>query len=442
MVADRHRSRARILAFALNLHQPMTYHVDSSPYPDGKLWLGGAFKIIPTEEQWGQFVAVDYNTGKIKWKVKTPQPMIGGALATAGGIVFAGEANGDFKAYDSETGKILWSFNAGAGVNAPPSTYMVDGKQYIVVGAGGNAQIDAKRGNAIIAFTAGLIATHDASERGRRACAGLSVCRYASEDGMRSWLRSPLGISNGFERERARLRRRHRGQGGGLRAPVTARTACPIDQGRSRSIWGQNEGYIYIELRDMKKGARKNEQMAAIVKDMSREDMLALAAYFAGQALAQPATSRAPAPAEQTHFDVDGQFRRLRRLPSGRLYRRRHAAAPRRAIGRLSRKDHARFPHRRARQQCLDEGPAADLFAARHRRNGARAGGHVMRALALAGGGASARDAPARGAGGARSPGVPGPRRRVGPGAAAGAGLAATQQLSVRRGAQGLPSSN
>jgi PQQ-dependent dehydrogenase (methanol/ethanol family) len=141
-------------AFALNLHQPMNYFVDSSPYPDGKLWLGGAFKTIPSETQWGQFVAVDYNTGRIKWKVKTPQPMIGGALATAGGVVFAGEANGDFKAYDSANGRTLWSFNAGAGVNAPPSSYVVGGKQYVVVGAGGNAQIDAKRGNAIIAFTA------------------------------------------------------------------------------------------------------------------------------------------------------------------------------------------------------------------------------------------------------------------------------------------------
>ncbi|HXT07504.1 MAG TPA: PQQ-binding-like beta-propeller repeat protein [Roseiarcus sp.] len=141
-------------AFALNLHQPMNYFVDSSPYPDGKLWLGGAFKIIPGEQQWGQLVAVDYNTGKIKWKVKTPQPMIGGALATAGGVVFAGEANGEFKAYDSNSGKILWSFNAGAGVNAPPSAYVAGGKEYVVVAAGGNAQIDSKRGNAIIAFTA------------------------------------------------------------------------------------------------------------------------------------------------------------------------------------------------------------------------------------------------------------------------------------------------
>src|SRR6202453_2075801 len=141
------------MAYALNLHQPMNYFVDSSPYPDGKLWLGGAFTVISTVERWGKRVAVDYNTGKVKWSVKTPQPMIGGALATAGGLVFAGEANGEFKAYDAKSGAILWSFSAGAGVNAPPSTYEVDGKQYVVVGAGGNTQIDAKRGNSIIAFT-------------------------------------------------------------------------------------------------------------------------------------------------------------------------------------------------------------------------------------------------------------------------------------------------
>jgi PQQ-dependent dehydrogenase (methanol/ethanol family) len=141
------------LTYAMNLHQPMTYHVASSPYPNGKLWLGGAFKIIPTEEQWGNVTAVDYNTGKIRWQVKTEQPMIGGMLATAGGLVFTGEGNGLFKAYDAETGSVLWSFQAGAGVNAPPSSYTVGGKQYIVVGAGGNVQLDYKRGNNIIAFT-------------------------------------------------------------------------------------------------------------------------------------------------------------------------------------------------------------------------------------------------------------------------------------------------
>jgi PQQ-dependent dehydrogenase (methanol/ethanol family) len=141
------------LAYAINLHQPMTYTVASTPYPDGKLWLGGAFTVIPGEPSFGNVTAVDYNTGKIAWQVRTPEPMIGGILATAGGLVFTGEANGLFKAYDSSSGNVLWQFRAGAGVNAPPSSYVVDGKQYVVVGAGGNAQIDAKRGNAIIAFT-------------------------------------------------------------------------------------------------------------------------------------------------------------------------------------------------------------------------------------------------------------------------------------------------
>ena len=141
------------LVYAINLHQPMTYHVESTPYPGGKLWLGGAFKVIASEEQWGNVTAVDYNTGKIRWKAKTQQPMIGGILATAGGLAFTGEGNGLFKAYDSATGNVLWQFQAGAGVNAPPSSYTVNGKQYIVVGAGGNVQLNFKRGNNIIAFT-------------------------------------------------------------------------------------------------------------------------------------------------------------------------------------------------------------------------------------------------------------------------------------------------
>jgi alcohol dehydrogenase (cytochrome c) len=141
------------VSYAINLHQPMTYHVENSPYPGGKLWLGGAFKVIPTEKQSGNITAVNYDTGKIRWQVKTPEPMIGGILATSGGLVFAGEGNGRFRAYDSRSGKVLWTFNAGAGVNAPPASYAVDGKQYVVVGAGGNVQLNYKRGNNIIAFT-------------------------------------------------------------------------------------------------------------------------------------------------------------------------------------------------------------------------------------------------------------------------------------------------
>ncbi|SNS55219.1 PQQ-dependent dehydrogenase, methanol/ethanol family [Noviherbaspirillum humi] len=140
------------LAYAVNLHQPMTYQVEASPYPGGKIWLGGAFKNVPGEEQWGNVTAVNIDTGKIAWQQKTDQPMIGGALATAGNLVFAGEGNGWFKAYDAKSGKVLWKFQCGAGVNAPPVSYTVNGKQYIAVAAGGNTQLDFKRGNSIFVF--------------------------------------------------------------------------------------------------------------------------------------------------------------------------------------------------------------------------------------------------------------------------------------------------
>jgi PQQ-dependent dehydrogenase (methanol/ethanol family) len=140
------------LVYAANLHQPMTYHVEASKYPGGKLWLGGAFKTIPGEEQWGRLVAVNMDTGKVAWGVKTPQPLIGGVLSTAGGLVFNGEGNGWFKAFDSKTGKELWKYFCGAGVNAPPVSYTINGKQYIAVAAGGNTQLDFKRGNSVFVF--------------------------------------------------------------------------------------------------------------------------------------------------------------------------------------------------------------------------------------------------------------------------------------------------
>ena len=141
------------LAYAVNLHQPMTYHVEAAQYPGGKLWLGGAFKNVPGEEQWGNVTAVNYDTGKISWQVKTDQPMIRGALATAGGLVFAGEGNGWFKAYNARTGEVVWKFQCGAGVNAPAVSYTVNGKQYIAVAAGGNSQMDFKRGNSVFVFS-------------------------------------------------------------------------------------------------------------------------------------------------------------------------------------------------------------------------------------------------------------------------------------------------
>jgi alcohol dehydrogenase (cytochrome c) len=138
--------------YVLGLEQPMNYITHSAPYEKGKLWLGSAFKAVPGEKQYGTFTAINLNTGKRAWQVKTEQPMIGGALATAGNLVFTGEGNGHFNAYDARTGKTLWSFTGGAGCNAPPVTYSLDGKQYIAVACGGNYQLGYPLGDAVMVF--------------------------------------------------------------------------------------------------------------------------------------------------------------------------------------------------------------------------------------------------------------------------------------------------
>jgi glucose dehydrogenase len=100
----------------------------------------------------GTFSAISPLDGKIKWQLETALPVMSGALATAGGLVFTGESNGDFIALDAANGKRLWRFATGAGVNAPPITYRVGGRQFIAVAAGGHALFNFPLGDAVIAF--------------------------------------------------------------------------------------------------------------------------------------------------------------------------------------------------------------------------------------------------------------------------------------------------
>jgi PQQ-dependent dehydrogenase (methanol/ethanol family) len=85
----------------------------------------------------GTFSAVNTQTGAIAWQYKSDRPMYGGVLATAGGLVFAGEMNGDFDAFDAGSGAKLWHYPLGAGVCTPPITYRIKGVQYVAVGASG-----------------------------------------------------------------------------------------------------------------------------------------------------------------------------------------------------------------------------------------------------------------------------------------------------------------
>jgi alcohol dehydrogenase (cytochrome c) len=94
-------------------------------------FTGGGIKT--PERLYGSIKAVDPVTGEIKASQRLEYPNVGGALATAGNLVFFGLPDGTFAAYDAKTLKELWSFNVGTGINAPPITYSVNGKQYIAV---------------------------------------------------------------------------------------------------------------------------------------------------------------------------------------------------------------------------------------------------------------------------------------------------------------------
>jgi alcohol dehydrogenase (cytochrome c) len=92
---------------------------------------GGATVI--RERLYGSLKAVDPATGELKADLKLTYPNYSGALATAGNLVFIGGVDGTFSAHDAKTLKELWSFNTGTGINAPPISYAVNGKQYIAV---------------------------------------------------------------------------------------------------------------------------------------------------------------------------------------------------------------------------------------------------------------------------------------------------------------------
>jgi len=106
-------------------------------YKKGGAYLGAGFTIKPLFDDYiGALRAIDPKTGKIKWEVKNNAPLWGGAMATAGGLVFYGTPEGYLKALDAQTGKELWKFQTGSGVVAPPITWQDGGTQYVAVVSG------------------------------------------------------------------------------------------------------------------------------------------------------------------------------------------------------------------------------------------------------------------------------------------------------------------
>src|SRR5262249_35784193 len=137
-VAGRHDPTTRTLTRMANVPGgPALFRLESKP--------------VPASETWGTLTALDLaNGGRVLWQVKTPEPLGGGTLATAGGLGFTGEANGRFNAYDAATGKTLGTHQTRVNVGAPPMSYAVNGRQFVAVATGTAAGL--RPGGAIMAF--------------------------------------------------------------------------------------------------------------------------------------------------------------------------------------------------------------------------------------------------------------------------------------------------
>src|SRR6185437_12034651 len=117
---------------------------------------------------WGTLNAIDLNTGKFLWKIpfgaypelaaqemkNTGSENYGGPIVTAGGVVFIGATIFDRKmhAFDSRTGRLLWESTLPFGGHATPATYMIDGRQYVVIAAGGGRDPKWPSGGVYVAF--------------------------------------------------------------------------------------------------------------------------------------------------------------------------------------------------------------------------------------------------------------------------------------------------
>jgi alcohol dehydrogenase (cytochrome c) len=120
----------------------------------------GAGVAVDAEDVAGSISAFDPRTGNERWRWRHKQPMCASLLATGGNLVFGGEPSGRFNALNAETGDQLWQFQCGSGHHSSPSTYSVDGRQFVVVPTGWGGWVEgflpqmlaARAGSAVFAF--------------------------------------------------------------------------------------------------------------------------------------------------------------------------------------------------------------------------------------------------------------------------------------------------
>lgn len=145
---------------------------DGTPYVMSREYLftieNGEF-LMQTKPPWGTLAAVDLGSGQLKWEVplgimadpakypgaeKWGSVNLGGAITTAGGLVFIASAMDNIlRAFDISNGEILWQTVLPAGGQATPMSYEWNGKQYVVIAAGGHGKLGTKLGDHVVAFS-------------------------------------------------------------------------------------------------------------------------------------------------------------------------------------------------------------------------------------------------------------------------------------------------
>jgi quinoprotein glucose dehydrogenase len=147
--------------------------VEISPQRGTGYGMARAFVFSPkglpcNPPPWGTLSAVELATGEVKWEVplgffpalenhpgsrRWGSVNLGGAMMTAGGLVFiAATHDRRLRAFDIETGEEVWSAELPAGGNATPMSYELDGRQYVVIAAGGHGRLGTKQGDYLMAY--------------------------------------------------------------------------------------------------------------------------------------------------------------------------------------------------------------------------------------------------------------------------------------------------
>jgi len=102
----------------------------------GDRTMGGTVAPVSDPPRAGALRAIDIATGERVWEIRYADAGWAGVLATAGGVVFSGDHEGNFFAADSKSGQKLFQFQTGAQIYGPPTTYTIDGRQYVVIPSG------------------------------------------------------------------------------------------------------------------------------------------------------------------------------------------------------------------------------------------------------------------------------------------------------------------